>query len=198
MIVQATQYSSEPLPPPPPPTLRVVRVDSTIDDARQGVVELYRANYRTMARLAYLLCGDTYQADDLAHDAFVTMYEHWDDVRDDEARIAYLRACVVNRARSSHRRKATTARHDAAPRKWMGESLGASAEDAALGRANRSEVAAALAHLSDKQRTAVVLRFWMRMTESEIAEAMGCSVGSVRTHISRGQARLAISLGGLR
>jgi len=57
---------------------------------------------------------------------------------------------------------------------------------------------AALSTLPDRQRTAVVLRHWLRMTEGEIADAMGCSVGSVRTHIARGHQTLAQRLGGTR
>ena len=65
-------------------------------------------------------------------------------------------------------------------------------------RAARPDVMAALAALSDRQRSAIVLRHWLRMTEGEIAEAMGCSVGSVRTHVARAYKALAIRLGGLR
>lgn len=57
---------------------------------------------------------------------------------------------------------------------------------------------AALGTLPDRQRTTVVLRHWLRMTEGEIAEAMGCSVGSVRTHVAHGHQTLAQRLGGIR
>ena len=65
-------------------------------------------------------------------------------------------------------------------------------------RSARPEVLAALEALSDRQRTAVVLRHWLGMTEGEIAEAMSCSVGMVRTHINRGHQNLALRLGGTR
>ena len=57
---------------------------------------------------------------------------------------------------------------------------------------------AALAALPERQRATIVLRHWLRMTEGEIAEAMGCSIGSVRTHVARAYKALAIRLGDLR
>jgi RNA polymerase sigma-70 factor (sigma-E family) len=195
MMLQATNFENQ---FPPPTTLRVVPVEPGAGSAREGVVEMYQSHFRSIARLAYLLCGDTHQADDLAHDAFVRLYERWDDVREADKRLAYLRSCVVNLAHSAHRRKATAARHQGAPHVLALAANGASAEEAAIGRAQRPEVLAALAELSTKQRTAVVLRYWLRMTETEIADAMNCSIGSVRTHIARGHTTLATRLGGLR
>ena len=178
-------------------SLRLVADRAHAGSARSGIVALYEAEFRGVARLAYLLCGDTQQADDLAHDAFVRLYEHWDQVQEPERRLAYLRSIVVNLAHSAHRRKATARRHSHAPMLAVGGAA-ASAEDEALQRTSRPDVMAALATLPDRQRTAVVLRHWLRMTEGEIAEAMGCSVGSVRTHVARGHQTLAQRLGGIR
>ena len=91
----------------PTPTLRLVADNSRTGTARAGVVTLYNEQFRNVARLAYLLCGNTQQADDLAHDAFVRLYEHWDRVDDPAKRLAYLRSIVVNLAHSAHRRAAT-------------------------------------------------------------------------------------------
>lgn len=179
------------------PTLRLVGDDTHTGTARAGVVSLYQDQFRNVARLAYLLCGNTQQADDLAHDAFVRLYEHWDRVDDPAKRLAYLRSIVVNLAHSAHRRAATARRHVGAPMLAEGGAA-TSAEDEAMSRSSRPDVIAALGTLPDRQRTAVVLRHWLRMTEGEIAEAMGCSVGSVRTHVARGHQTLAVRLGGTR
>lgn len=181
------------------PVLRLVDKNSpaAADSARVGIVAVYETEFHGLARLAYLLCGSTQQADDLAHDAFVRLYEHWDRVNDPTKRRAYLRTILVNLVNSAHRRNFTVRRHAAAPL-LTADPAATSAEDEAIWRSARPEVLTALSTLSERQRTAVVLRHWLNMTESEIAEAMGCSVGAVRTHIARGHQNLATRLEGVR
>ncbi len=180
-----------------PSMLRLVSDSSRPGSARSEIVALYETEFHGMARLAYLLCGNTQQADDLAHDAFVRLYEHWDRVNDPAKRRAYLRTILVNLAHSAHRRDSTARRHAGAPLLAVGGAT-TSAEDEAMWRSARPEVLAALSALSERQRTAIVLRHWLGMTEGEIAEAMSCSVGSVRTHTARGHQNLASRLGGTR
>ena len=199
MIVQAAAgvSPSEVSSSEPASMLHLVSDNTRSGSARSEIVALYEAEFHGMARLAYLLCGNTQQADDLAHDAFVRLYEHWDRVNDPAKRRAYLRTILVNLAHSAHRRNFTARRHAGAPMLAEGGAT-TSAEDEAIWRSARPEVLAALGTLSDRQRTAVVLRHWLGMTEGEIAEAMSCSVGSVRTHIARGHQNLALRLGGSR
>ena len=179
----------------PTSMLRLVSDNTRSGSARSEIVALYEAEFHGMARLGYLLCGNTQQADDLAHDAFVKLYEHWDRVNDPAKRRAYLRTILVNLAHSAHRRDSTVRRHAGAPLLAEGGAT-TSAEDEAMCRSARPEVLAALGALSVRQRTAVVLRHWLGMTEGEIADSMSCSVGSVRTHINRGHQNLALRLGG--
>lgn len=181
------------------PTSAPTAEPSTSDTARQDAVRrLYRDEYRGLARLAYLLVHDGHRADDLAHDAFAHLFERWDELRDPSKALAYLRATVVNLAHSSHRRQQTAERHGAIPLASLGAVDATSAEEEAMGRVDRGDVLAALGTLSDRQRAAVVLRHWLRLTEGEIAEALSCSVGSVRTHLARGHAALATRLEALR
>ncbi len=205
MSVHATSFQREPLTPPgpsalPPPLLQVLPggAGEHTSAARIGVMALYHEHYRDTARLAFLLSGSRDHADDLAHDAFVKLYEHWDQVADPAKRVAYLRASVVNLTNSWHRRRGVISRHQAASRTWLGEASPASVEEAALASAQRRQVVEALRALPAQQRACVVLRHWLRMTEGEIADALGCSIGSVRTHLSRGHATLSTRLGGLR
>ncbi len=181
----------------PTTVLRLVSDNTRSGSARSEIVALYEDEFHGMARLGYLLCGNTQQADDLAHDAFVKLYEHWDRVNDPAKRRAYLRTILVNLAHSAHRRDSTVRRHAGAPMLAEGGAT-TSAEDEAMWRSARPEVLAALGTLSVRQRTAVVLRHWLGMTEGEIADSMSCSVGSVRTHINRGHQNLALRLGGTR
>ena len=85
----------------PASMLRLVSDNTRSGSARSEIVFLYEAEFHGMARLAYLLCGNTQQADDLAHDAFVRLYEHWDRVNDPAKRRAYLRTILVNLAHSA-------------------------------------------------------------------------------------------------
>ncbi|MDJ0767790.1 MAG: SigE family RNA polymerase sigma factor [Ilumatobacter sp.] len=164
--------------------------------ADEGVVELYEAEYVGLARLAYLLVADRHRAEDLAHDAFAKLYEKWDDLDDHDKAPAWLRTTVTNLAMSSHRRSATARKHAAQTPSDQASEAAASAESEALGRSTNPQIVSALQALSPKQRTAVVLKHWLRYTESEIADVLGCSLGSVRTHLHRGHAALAASLGG--
>lgn len=167
-------------------------------DAHDAVVAVYQAEYTGLARLAFLLVGDRHRAEDLAHDAFVRLYEHWDDLDDTSKALAYLRTTTSNLAMSHHRRDKTRRKHAAAADPDPTDTVARSAESEALSRSARPDVVDALQQLSPKQRTAVVLRHWLRLTEGEIAESLGCSVGAARTHLFRGHQSLADLLGGLR
>jgi RNA polymerase sigma factor (sigma-70 family) len=175
---------------------RVAPPDVSLDvDA--AVVELYEREYTGIARLAFLLVGDRHRAEDLAHDAFVRLYENWDDVEPAKA-LAWLRATTSNLAMSSHRRARTARKHQQALGRSGDDASARSAEVIALSRSARPDVVKALQTLSPRQRTAVVLKHWLRMTESEIADALGCSLGTTRTHLSRGHDALSRKLGGHR
>lgn len=163
-------------------------------DADAAVIELYEREYTGLARLAFLLVGDRHRAEDLAHDAFVRLYEHWDDVEPAKA-LAWLRATTSNLAMSSHRRARTARKHQEALGRSVDDAAARSAEVIALSTSARPDVVKALQTLSPRQRTAVVLRHWLRLTESEIADALGCSLGSTRTHLARGHDALARKLG---
>lgn len=166
--------------------------------ADEQIVALYEDEYAGIARLAYLLVGDRYRAEDIAHDAFVKLYERWDSLRDTSKALAYLRATASNLAMTVHRRRSTARKYEGAPVFAAPVGSTRSAEAEALARSSRPDVVAALQELSPKQRTAVVLKHWLRLTESEIADALDCSIGSTRTHLSRGHHALAKKLGGHR
>lgn len=154
---------------------------------------LYERNHADMVRFAAFLCGDPDSAEDIAQEAFVQVFRSWDKITDHERADAYLRKTLVNTVRGRHRRL-TAASKNSVPHL----AVVASAEDDALGRVGRDMVLAAVSDLPLKQRACVVMRYWMRMTESEIAADLSVSVGSVRTHIKRGTKALEQRLGTLR
>ena len=170
-------------------------VEGTDDERRLAVVSLYRAHYGELYRLALLLTHDAATAEDLTHDAFVRVYARWHAVDDQSRAAAYLRATLVNLARSRWRRQRVADR-----RRPTNATSAPSAEDSALGRleVGMPALSAALDALSPRQRACMVLRHYLQMTEGEIAETVGISVGSVRTHLKRATAALSSALGGTR
>lgn len=169
------------------------QVTAVWTDADTALSDLYRAHARSMVRLATLLLGDTAASEDVVQDAFVKMHGAWRRLRDPEKALPYLRAAVVNGARSRHRHLKVA--REKAP-KPMPDA--ASAEYGALNALDRTAVSAALRRLPTRQREAVVLRYYGQLTESEIAAAMGVSNGSVKSYLHRGMAALTTTLEPLR
>lgn len=159
-------------------------------DRAEEVRALYERCHADMVRFAAFLTGDVDGAEDLAHEAFVRVFDAWDRIDDPERADAYVKTTIVNLVREGFRRQAVADRK--ADRHLA---VVSSAEDDALGQLGREHVLAAVAGLPLKQRACVVMRHWMRMTESEIAETLDVSVGSVRTHVRRGTAALKDRLG---
>lgn len=102
---------------------------------------------------------------------------------------AYLRATVLNLARSGLRRQLVARRHAPTP-----ERDAAAAEDAVMLREEHREVLAALRSLPRRQRECLALRYYLDLPEAEIAGTLGISTGSVKSHTHRGLAALASKL----
>lgn len=135
--------------------------------------ELYERELPIQVRRAALLVGDAEAAHDLVHDAFVEVYRRWDDLDDAGP---YLARAVVNRCRDHVRRRATGARR-----------LPLLVE---RGTAEDETLWDALGALPFNHRAAIVLRFYHRLPEAEIAATLGCRPGSVGPWIQRGLRRL--------
>lgn len=151
--------------------------------------DVYAAHHADALRLAYLLCGDRHRAEDVVADAFVKVYRAWQRGGIDAPR-AYIRRAVVNQVNSRFRRLALERRE---AEKRSGDDRGQrSAEDAL---ADADETFQALQRLPERMRTVIVLRFWADMPEKEIARAMGISVGTVKSTLSRGLQKLRDALG---
>ena len=138
-----------------------------------GFVGLYRERYAPMVRLAYLLTADRSVAEELVQDAFVAVHRSW--ARVDEP-AAYLRTVVVNGCRSWARHRRLEWERGPAPR--QAPTLVADEMWDALGR------------LPDRQRVAIVLRFYGDLPDPDIAAVLGCRPATVRTAIHRGLAAL--------
>jgi RNA polymerase sigma-70 factor (sigma-E family) len=164
-------------------------VPVAVTDRDEALRWLFEEQYRSLVRLAALLTDDRETAEDVVQEAFVRMYRAWDRVRDGSAAPAYLRSIVLNLARSGLRRKL------AAKRRGRGARVdAASAEEDALIREDQRAVLAALRSLPRRQRECLTLRYYQGLSEAEIAEGLGISAGSVKSHSSRGIAALAAKL----
>jgi RNA polymerase sigma-70 factor (sigma-E family) len=139
-----------------------------------GLADLYQQEYGPMVRLAHLLTGSNEAAEDLVQDSFVRMYRRWDRV---DQPAAYLRTTVVNRCNSWHRRRRME--EERSPRPPL-DTIDSEAR----------ELLDALAHLGVRQRTALVLRFYADLPEVEIARALGCRPGTVKSLVHRGLRQL--------
>lgn len=161
------------------------------DGEAAGVEVVFRAEYRSLVRLARLLVDDVGHAEEVVQDAFVALHRNWDRARDP---VAYLRTCVVNGARGRLRRAQTARRH------LSSVAADGSVEDAdgVVQAESQRAVAAALATLSERQRACIALRFYSGLTEAETAATLGISAGSVKTHVHRAMAALAPRLEALR
>jgi RNA polymerase sigma-70 factor (sigma-E family) len=157
--------------------------------AEEFFTELYTLHYRRLVRSAWLLLRDVPTAEEVVQDAFVSMHDAWQRLREAENALAYVRAAVVNRSRSVLRHQMVVERYlEKAPPDMP------SAEHGALVSLERTAVIAALQGLTARQREAIVLRYYADLSEAEIAAAMGISRGAVKSHTSRGMAALRAAL----
>jgi RNA polymerase sigma-70 factor (sigma-E family) len=158
-------------------------------DADEAVTQLYAAQYRALVRLATLLLRDVGAAEEIVQDSFVAMHGSWRRLRDHDRALAYLRQAVVNRSRSALRHRTVEQRHAPSP---MPDH--ASAEHGALEALEREDLIRALHRLPRRQREVLVLRYYIDLSEAQIADAIGISRGAVKSHASRGMAALRLSL----
>jgi RNA polymerase sigma-70 factor (sigma-E family) len=161
--------------------------------ATAAVTTLYAEHALGLVRLAVVLTGDRGAAEDIVQDAFLGLYRRWDSLADTAAPLAYLRVSVVNGCRSALRRRsrlrlgaaADFAEEAGEAADGGGAGLSESAEARALLGDEQRAVAAALRKLPRRQREAVVLRYYLDLTEEETAQAMGVSRGTVKSATHR-------------
>ena len=144
------------------------------DVVAAGIEGLYEAGHAPMVRLAFLLTGSPEVAEELVHEAFVGLHRRWDRVANPDA---YLRRMVVNACHGHHRRRGVERRHAPAP-------------PPPVLPPEVDEVWDALGSLPPRRRTALVLRYYADLPIAEIADAMDCRPGTVKSLIHRGLASL--------
>jgi RNA polymerase sigma-70 factor (sigma-E family) len=167
----------------------VARVGWSADDALE---QLYAAHWRQLVRLAVLLVRDQGAAEEIVQDCFVAVHDRWGRLRDPDKALAYLRQSVVNRSRSHLRHLSVVRRH---AERQGAMPVAAGADEPAYDAARRTAVLDALRRLPTRQREVLVLRYYLDLSEAEIAEVLDISRGAVKSHASRGAAALRADLG---
>lgn len=138
------------------------------------LLALYRREYRSMVRLAYVMTDSNELAEEVVQDAFVKVHRRWRHVR---RPAAYLRQAVVNECRSRHRRGRFERRVEEPP-----EEVVPGVHVDGLGHT--------IQRLSPRRRAAIVLRYYEDLDDDEIAEILGCRPATVRSLVHRGLAQL--------
>src|SRR5215212_4779374 len=150
-------------------------------------LDFFADQFWSLRRVGFLLTGDWDQAEELAQEAMARTFAAWSRVRSYDRPAAYARKVLVNRHRSLLRRAVVEARHalTSRPQEWHEPDFGG--DDLVLWQA--------LQHLSARQRTAIVLRYYLDLPEAEVARHLGVPVGTVKSWTHRGLARLRDHLG---
>ena len=163
--------------------------------AKGGDVDAYEAlvaNYQQLAfRVAYVITRDAGEAQDATQDAFVRAYYALDRFRSGSSFKPWLLRIVANQARN--RRRSAGRRLELATRVGGSRPSGDAApspEVAALAGETRAELLDAIESLREEERLAVIFRYFFDLTEAEMAEAMGCRRGTVKSRLSRALSNL--------
>jgi RNA polymerase sigma-70 factor (ECF subfamily) len=165
------------------------RFGDPADEFRQRAAVLFNAEAPSLLHLARFYVDDKTAAEDLVQEAFIRLSRSIHRIRDDERAAAYLRSIVVNLARDHNRRGLVSLRHR--PPTVEDEP---SAEESVLDNHIRNDVIDGLRDLPGRQRDCLTLRYYYDMSPSDIADALGMSVNSVKTHLQRGLRALGARL----
>jgi RNA polymerase sigma-70 factor (sigma-E family) len=144
-----------------------------------------RENLDGLLRTAYLISWDAKEAEDLVQECLLKVARRWGRIADMEQPLAYARRVLIHLAlRETGRRARRRAELGAAATEIAAEAAGLTGLD------TREELLAALAALPPRQRAVIVLRYFLDLTETETARALGCSTGTVKSNSSKALAHL--------
>lgn len=159
-------------------------------DVERLVVRLFREEGQSLVRLVRLFVDDRNAAEDIVQEAFIRLARAGHRIREPEKAAPYLRSIALNLARDHNRRGLVSLRHH-----LPFDPARASTEDEIVLRDDQSEVIDALRDLPHRQRDCLVLRYYEELGIDAIAELLGISRNSVKTHLSRGLGTLESRLG---
>ena len=158
--------------------------EAVVSDVLADLPVLYETHYRKLVKLASFYTDDTETAEEVVQDAFVKLLNG--NYHIDTNVGAYLRSMVLNGARSQLRKRRV--RRDYVPDTPRPVDA---AEIGGVAAAASAEIVTALRTLPEKQGAVLVLRYFLDLSEADIAETLGIARGSVKSHASRGLAKLS-------
>lgn len=161
----------------------VPRQYSAPGSAELDFQEFVAARSRSLLHSAYLLTGNLADAEDLVQSALAKTYQAWDRIEDRKALDGYVRRAMINTHISWWRRR----KIDEYPTDEMPDQPVA---DAPVSSELQDALQRAISRLPHRMRAAVVLRFFEDMTEAEVADTLGISLGTVKSTVSRAVAKL--------
>lgn len=147
--------------------------------------EFVRTCWRDLVRAAIFLGASSHEAEDLAQQTLVRCYANWERVTDATNRDAYVYRMLLNQLRDARRTRWWRSRVDAEPDGRVDDETNRVVQADAIHQA--------LGGLTVAHRDVVVLRYFVQLTEAQAAAALGVSVGTVKSRLSRALARLADS-----
>jgi len=157
----------------------------------QAFAEYFAARRDAVRRTAYLICGDWHRADDLAQTAFVALHRRWRKIRERRALDAYVRRTLVRAAIDESRRPW---RREHATEE-LPEASGGTEDIVGNTVATRSALVDGLQQVPPRQRAVLVLRFLEGQSVADVATAMKCTEGTVKSQTARGLDALRAALG---
>ena len=157
--------------------------------SRSAYEGLFRDHYAQLVKLAWLLVGDKGSAEEVVQDAFMRLFGNWDRLEHLDAAPAYLRTSVVNLSRKRLRHRAVRHRHPLGPLDPE-----PAADLRVLARPDENAVFTEIGKLPRRQRECLVLRYYLDLSEPEIATTLKISRGSVKSYTHRAITALSTAL----
>jgi RNA polymerase sigma-70 factor (sigma-E family) len=147
--------------------------------------DFVQARTPSLLSTAYLLTRDRHRAEELVQDVLVSLYPQWQRVLEADSELAYVRRALVNRFINLRRKRSSSSEV------FTGAVLDyAVGTDFASHLADRDQLRRALDLLPDRQRVALVLRYFHDLSDEQTADILQCRLGTVRSLVSRALATL--------
>ena len=156
------------------------------------VAQLFEQEGAALVRMARLFTDDRNAAEDLVQEAFIRLHKSAHRIHSEDKAASYLRSIVINLTRDHNRRGLMSLRHqEAVPAGTTPEAP----EDRLLLDEEQMRLLDEVRALSPRQRDCIFLRFYLELSEREIADVLSISPNSVKTHCRRGLASLRETIG---
>lgn len=162
-------------------------------ESSAAITALYRQHALGLIRLAYITLGNRAAAEDIVQDAFCGLYRRWAHLSDHDKAMSYVRSSVLNGCRSVLRKNRPELTPE--PSSRAERSSQSPGDTAVIDEDERVTMMAALRKLPHRQREVMVLRFYLDLTDQEIAAEMGIGASTVRSAAHRALAALGAMLG---